>query len=393
MLRRTDMENGMNTVVKMCAGSAVLMMLALAVAQNFSATERPSEAAMTSEPPKDQPAATPPPPPPLPPLPSTTPATTAPAAPTEDVHRVGGGESRFTLPLKLYDEKADAAVTIKRARDEAKKDNRRVLIMWGENKCEFCAYLNELLTTDPQIRQFIETEYVWVKVDIGKFDKNIDLARRYNTPIDDPGDQAAGRPSYGAPALTVVDPASDQAIVSAGGNAMVSKPMVPPNNVFNANYILSMLSGGRATPLVANMLMVEAQQKAKTQGKKTLVYFHIWASDSCKAWDRFINDPEGAAALGKAFIPRKIDVERHVAGDGLLKRLKGTAAASPPWATVLDAESKPAADAGKGLSFDPMSLDEAAKWLGDTGGALLTADDRAAIGRALERAAVVPAKK
>ncbi|MCC6320905.1 MAG: thioredoxin family protein [Phycisphaerales bacterium] len=356
----------MRNVIGLIAGA--LMLTGSAMGQRFSTPEKPPE------------------------QPEKKPDAEAPKQPG-DVKQVEGGGGRFTLPLTLYDEKADAAKVIKQAREEAMKDNRRVLIMWGENKCEFCAYLNELLNTDPVLKQLIETEYVWIKVDIGKFDKNIDLAYRYKTPITDPGDPANGKPAFGAPALTIVDARADEAIAAQGGNAMVNKPMMPPDRVFNRDFILNHLSAGRATPQVANMLVAEAQARAKGSGKKVLIYFHLWASDSCKVWDKFVKDPEAESILNKAFVLRKIDVDRHIAGQSALKRIKASDTASPPWATVLDAEGKPTAEAGKGLEFDSADTAAAIKWLGDVAGSVLTRADREALTKLLDKAAAPPSKE
>lgn len=316
---------------------------------------------------------------------------TAPAAPPagepakpEDpnVHRVGGGMQGFKLPLTLYDEKADGAKQVNQARERAKKDNRRVLAMWGENRCEFCAYLNQLLTTDPQLRQLVETEYEWVKIDIGKFDKHIDLAKSFSTPIDQQG--------FGAPALTVIEPNSGTAIGAQGGNSMVAKPMMPPNKVFDQAFIYNFLDSNKAQPKVATMLMLESQQKAKREGKRVLAYFNVYGSDACRVFDKAVNTPAAAAALDKAFVIRKIDVERNIAGYDVLRRLKGSPTATPPWMTVLGDDGKPVTEAGAGVEFDPAEAETAVKWLVAASGGKLATDDAAAVSSAIAEAAAPP---
>lgn len=305
-----------------------------------------------------------------------------PAEGGDNIHHVEGGGGRFTLPLKLYDEKANASQDIARARELAKKDNRRVLVMWGENRCEFCAYLNELLTTDPMIKQLLDTEYVWVKVDIGKFDKNIDLAKSFQTPIDEHG--------FGAPALTVIEPNGGTPIGVAGGNAMVAKPMMPPNKVFDREFVFDFLDSNKAQPKVATVLMLESRQKAKREGKRVLAYFNIYGSGACKAFESAVNTPETESLLEKAFVLRKIDVERNIAGYDLLHRLKGSQTATPPWMTVLDSEGNPVPEAGKGVEFDPAQAAQAADWLIATSGGKLTTSDRDALVKALTPAPAAP---
>lgn len=299
-------------------------------------------------------------------------------------HRVGGTFG-FELPLSLYDEKADAAREISKARDRAKKDNRRVLVMWGENRCEFCAYLNQLMTTDPRIKQLIETEYEWIKVDIGKFDRNIELANSHQVPINQPG--------FGAPALCVIEPNGGQTIGVAGGNEMVAKPMMPPNNVFDSNFVFNFLDKNKPQPKVANMLLLESQQKARREGKRVLAYFNIYGSDACRAFDRAVNMPECAAILEKAFVVRKIDVERHIAGWDMLRRLTGRPVASPPWMTVLDAEGAAVAEAGKGHELEIEKAGDAADWLIAASNGKLTAGDRESIVAAIVEGAKPPPVK
>jgi protein disulfide-isomerase len=342
-------------VTILAAVSAVLTLSPAAIAQRFSAPETAPATPPAGEPAKQEDA---------------------------DVQRVGGGMQGFKLPLSLYDEKADGAKQITQARERAKKDNRRVLVMWGENRCEFCAYLNQLLTTDPQIRQLIETEYEWVKIDIGKFDKHIDLAKSFSTPIDQQG--------FGAPALTVIEPNSGMAIGTQGGNSMVAKPMMPPNRVFDQAFVFNFLDSNKPQPKVATMLMLEAQQKAKRDGKRVLVYFNIYGSDACRIFDKAVNTAEASAALEKAYVIRKIDVERNIAGYDVLRRLKGSPTATPPWMTVLGDDGKPVAEAGAGVEFDPEQAENAVKWLVVAAGGKLATDDAAAVSKALADAAAPP---
>lgn len=277
------------------------------------------------------------------------------------------------LPSGLYDEKADPVKDITRARERARKDNRNVVLMWGENNCEFCVHLHRLYHDDPRIRQLMETEYELVKVDIGKFEKNIELARDvYNTDL----------MSLGAPDLTVVNPATNQAIAVMAGKDALAKPMTM-QRVFDADYVYEFLDSNKPQPKPAVPLFNEARQKAKREDKRVLVYFTIYGSESAKAWTTAASGPKAEPILEKAFVLRKIDVDRNPGGYELLRRLKGSQTASPPWMTVVDAEGKPVAEAGNGLEFDPEAAAEAAGWVVDASGGKLTAEDRAALAEAL----------
>lgn len=294
-----------------------------------------------------------------------------PAAKDQPVMTAAG----ITLPSGLYDENADAVRDISRARERARRDNRHVLIMWGENNCEFCVHLHRLYSDDPRIKQLVQTEYELVKVDIGKFTKNLDLARNV---------YATDLVSIGAPNLTVVNAATNQALAVMAGKDALAKPMTL-QRVFDADYVLNFLDSNKPAPRPAAPLLAEARQKARRDGLRVLAYFHIYGSDASAAWDRLARNPQAATLLEKAFVIRKIDVDRNPGGLEMLRRLKGSATATPPWMTILDVEGQPVAEAGPGHEFDPAAAPETViDWLSSGAADKLSAADRASLTGLLE---------
>lgn len=281
----------------------------------------------------------------------------------------------ITLPSGLYDENADPVRDISRARERARRDNRHVLIMWGENNCEFCVHLHRLYSDDPRIKQLIQSEYELVKVDIGKFTKNLDLAKNV---------YATDLVSIGAPNLTVVNASTNQALAVMAGRDALSKPMTL-QRVFDADYVLNFLDSNKPAPRPAAPLLAEAQQKARRDGLRVLTYFHIYGSDASAAWDRLARSPQAATLLEKAFVIRKIDVDRNPGGMELLRRLKGSPTATPPWMTILDVDGKPVSEAGTGHEFDPAAAPSSViDWLGGAAAEKLSAEDRASISGLLQ---------
>src|SRR5262245_52656304 len=65
---------------------------------------------------------------------------------------------------KPFDDKADASAALKTALQRAKKDNRRVLILWGDNANEECVLLNKSFTTDAGLRRKKLYEYDLVTI-------------------------------------------------------------------------------------------------------------------------------------------------------------------------------------------------------------------------------------
>ena len=81
-----------------------------------------------------------------------------------------------------YDEKADAKADLQRALSAAKSSGTPVLVIFGANWCPDCRALDKALSTGKNA-ELVAREFKVVKVDVGQFDRNLDLAARYGNPI------------------------------------------------------------------------------------------------------------------------------------------------------------------------------------------------------------------
>ena len=81
-----------------------------------------------------------------------------------------------------YDEAADAKAQVKHTLDDAKKANMPVLVIFGANWCEDCRALDKALH-EGRNAELVNREFKTVKVDVGRFDKNLDVAKAYGNPI------------------------------------------------------------------------------------------------------------------------------------------------------------------------------------------------------------------
>ncbi len=93
----------------------------------------------------------------------------------------------------IYDEKADAHQQIRVAVAEATKAGKNIILDFGGNWCFDCHVLDEQMHK-PEMASLIEKNYVLVHIDVGRFDKNRELAKKYRVPLD-----------KGVPALAVLD--------------------------------------------------------------------------------------------------------------------------------------------------------------------------------------------
>lgn len=107
------------------------------------------------------------------------------------------------LPLP-YNEGADAKAAVAKARARAKAEHKLLLIDLGGNWCLDCRILAGTVEL-PEVNAFVRRHYELVTVDIGRFDKNLDVPAYYGIT----------QRLAGVPALLVVDPRTDR-LLDAG---------------------------------------------------------------------------------------------------------------------------------------------------------------------------------
>ena len=103
-------------------------------------------------------------------------------------------------PVGIYDEQADAAADIAAALDRANSQGKLVLVVFGANWCPDCRALDGL-AREGQLKQVLGDGYVVVHADVGRFNKNLDVAERYLLNVRQGIPCAAVLAANGAPAL------------------------------------------------------------------------------------------------------------------------------------------------------------------------------------------------
>ena len=81
-----------------------------------------------------------------------------------------------------YDEAANANQQIQAALKTAKAENKSALIVFGANWCGDCKMLG-IEMRQGELARLVNERLVVVKVDVGKFDRNVDIASRYGNVI------------------------------------------------------------------------------------------------------------------------------------------------------------------------------------------------------------------
>jgi thioredoxin 1 len=81
-----------------------------------------------------------------------------------------------------YDEVADAKMDIGAVLTDASKSRRPVLVVFGANWCGDCKMLDAAFKTGAAAPLIAKNFHV-VKVNVGKFDRNVDIAEFYGVPL------------------------------------------------------------------------------------------------------------------------------------------------------------------------------------------------------------------
>lgn len=126
--------------------------------------------------------------------------------------------ARLQLPLEqkdLYPASADAKKEIAEAIRAATETHRRVLVVFGGNWCYDCHVLEEAFHS-PEISPLIDQSFQVVHVDIGRMDKNLEIARQFDVPLD-----------RGVPAIAVLDADGKLLFSQKRGEFEAARSMAP----------------------------------------------------------------------------------------------------------------------------------------------------------------------
>ena len=116
-------------------------------------------------------------------------------------------------PPAIYDEGADAKAAIRTALTEAEKARLPVLVVFGANWCGDCRMLDATFKSGPSA-PLIAKSFKVVKVDVGRFDHNVDIAESYRVPL-----------KKGIPAVAVLSPQGKLLYATEGGELADARKM------------------------------------------------------------------------------------------------------------------------------------------------------------------------
>jgi thiol-disulfide isomerase/thioredoxin len=121
------------------------------------------------------------------------------------------------LPMPLpypYDKSADARADVDAAFARTQHNGKRVLIDLGGNWCADCRILAGIMQL-PEVKAFIERHYEIVAVDVGHYDRNMDIPESF------------GIDRFVLPTIIVADPDGTPVNVSDASELSDARHMTP----------------------------------------------------------------------------------------------------------------------------------------------------------------------
>lgn len=144
-----------------------------------------------------------------------------------------------------YDERANARIDIEDAMRSARNSGKNMLVVYGANWCADCLRLDSRIHDDNGLLG--DRRYVIVKIDVGRFDKNVDLAQLHGNPI-----------SKGIPGAAVVSPE---------GQTLYSGPLINLLEPYQSAKRLLRYTGGTLGVLLAAAIILVLMRRARLGGR------------------------------------------------------------------------------------------------------------------------------
>jgi thiol:disulfide interchange protein len=115
----------------------------------------------------------------------------------------------------LYPASADARHDIQNALTRATREHKRILIEFGADWCFDCHVLDYYFR-QPQVAPLLDSNFVLVRVDVGEYNRNLDLAQQYSIPL-----------QKGVPALAILEADGQLLFSSHPGEFSKTRSMQP----------------------------------------------------------------------------------------------------------------------------------------------------------------------
>ncbi len=186
--------------------------------------------------------------------------------------------------------------------------------------------LHDRFKKDPELAKKLHYEYDVVFIDIGKNDKNLDLAEKYNADL-----------KKGVPYLTVLD-ADGKVLANQATDPFETKDGDTKGH--DPKKLLEFFTTHQAAPLKADEVLSAALASAAKEDRKVFLHFGAPWCGWCLRLDAWLARPEVAKVFGKDYVEVKIDMDRMEGAKEVFGRYNASGMGGIPWFLILDAKGK-----------------------------------------------------
>jgi thioredoxin-related protein len=228
----------------------------------------------------------------------------------------------------IYDKAADAKVQVAKAVEQAKRDDKRILLMFGGDWCGWCHKLHGLFKTNTDVARILSYEYVLVTVDT-EAPNAAELLKTCKAALskDEP------EKGVGYPFLAVLD--ADGKVVTA----QRTDPLEEGDH-HDPKKVAEFLTRWKVAAKDARRVLDEALQRASSDDKRVLLTFGAPWCGWCHRLHDWMAQPEIAAILDRDFVIAQVDIDRMTGGKEVQKRYQPASSGGIPWFAILDVQGK-----------------------------------------------------
>ncbi len=250
----------------------------------------------------------------------------------------------------IYDKSADALAQVEKAKETARRADKRILVMFGGDWCPWCHKLHELFAANAEIRKILSYEYVLVMVDTVAPGAETLLGKCKAALSPDELQKGVGYPF-----LSVLD---------ADGKVVTSQRTDPleEGDHHVPERVKEFLSKWTVAPKDAEVVLRDGLEKASSDDKRVFLAFGAPWCGWCHRLEDWMDQAEIAAILDRDFVIVRVDIDRMTHGKDVLTRFRPSEKGGVPWFAVLDSKGKSLGDSDGpkgniGYPFKPEEID------------------------------------